>query len=702
MEQTALRKVETSLPSSGQPSEKPSATLAAARIVRRLRDAIDWQAEIDGVLELLGRSFDSHRAILFRLRELPGEGLVQSVASYWVDDTVEGISAPPTVILQSLVHSDPLLGRIAQEGRRGKMFAGMTRDIEGFLRTDFERQKIKSFLSIPVQANGVAWGSVAINDCVQERVWTGDEKAAIEIVALSLGDAIERARSDAHVGEVIRAAMLQASLDAVIVIDETGKIIEFNPAAEKMFGFAKADIIGKDMLETIIPHYYRKGFANGGEYMAGRGAPMLGRRMETVTQNATGEIFPIELTATEVRVADRRIFLGSMRDLRERRQAEDEINRQREKLHQNEKMAAMGSLLAGVSHELNNPLAVVVAQSTLLHEFSSDPQTKVRAEKVRAAAERCGRIVKSFLGMVRLHPTAQVETDLNQVVRSALEVTAYGARSSGIGVDVEFTDGQLLVLGDADHLTQVVANFLVNSQHALAPQQTERRIKVRTFRTGASTAGFSVEDNGPGIPSSIRDRIFESYFTTKPVGVGTGIGLSISRSIVERHSGKVWFEEVPSGGARFVVDLPMLGRATQAAEAVQPSNADLRRALIIDDEPDVAASLGDILELMGLRSEILSSWTSAHEVLAGVDPDIVFSDLRMPGKNGIAIYRELLAERPGLARRFVLVTGDMIGARAEIESLAAHLRPQILEKPFSTLDVRGVLGAINDQVAMAK
>ena len=323
-----------------------------------------------------------------------------------------------------------------------------------------------------------------------------------------------------------------------------------------------------------------------------------------------------------------------------------------------------------------------------------------RGGSVRAAAERCGRIVKSFLGMVRLHQATPVETDINQVVRSALEVTAYGARSTGISVDVEFADGSVLVSGDADHLTQVVANFLVNSQHALAAIQGDRRIKVRTFRTKSGLAAFSVEDNGPGIPASIRERIFESYFTTKPAGVGTGIGLSISRSIVERHNGKIWFEEVSTGGARFVVELPMIGGSAQADAATQAHGADLRRALIIDDEPDVAGSLADILELMGLRSEVVSSWTSASQVLANGEPDIVFSDLRMPGKSGIAIYRELLAERPGLARRFVLVTGDMIGARAEVEGLPAHLKPQILEKPFSTLDVRGVLGAIHDQVTL--
>ncbi len=671
----------------------------SARALRRLRNAGDWQSEISSIFEELSYELDVHRAILFRLHEVPGKGFAQSIAAFWVDQSVAGMATPPSVILQSVVEDDPLLLRLSEEVRRGNIFAGHTREIEGFLRRDFERQMIKSFLSVSVFAHGHVWGTLAINDCKRERSWSEEEKAVMEIVALALGDAIERSASDAHVSEIIRKTMLQASLDGIVVIDEAGSIIEFNPAAERMFGWQRAEVIGKDALDTLVPEYYRTGYANGAEYMAGRGAPMIGQRMETVTQNAAGDVFPIELTATEMKVADRRLFFGSIRDLRERRRAEEEINRQRDRLHQNEKMAAMGSLLAGVSHELNNPLAVVVAQSTLLHEFAADPQTKSRAEKVRAAAERCGRIVKSFLGMVRLHPTSQAETDLNQVVRSALEVTAYGARTSGIGIETDFIAGPVRVMADADHITQVVANFLVNSQHALAANQGERRIKVRTYRTDTA-AGFSVEDNGPGVPEEIRERIFESYFTTKPVGVGTGIGLSISRSIVERHSGRIWFEPVEPCGARFTVELPSIDQAAVSATVGRTTVPGLANALIVDDEPDVAGSLADILELMGVKSKVVLAWTSATEELDSFEPDIVFSDLRMPGFNGMTIYRELIALRAGLARRFVLVTGDMIGARAEIEALPAHMRPQLLEKPFSTLDVRGVLAAITDQVTL--
>jgi PAS domain S-box-containing protein len=682
-------------------AESPGLSVVCASMVRRLRQATNWQTEIEGVLATLGRAFNCHRSILFRMRDLPDKGFAQSIAAYWSDESVVESKRPPTIIVQSMVDTDPLLERLAEDVRQGKTFAGHTRDLSGFLREDFETQRIKSFLSVAVFAHGHFWGTLAVNDCLHEREWTDGEMSALELMAMSIGDAVERSESEAHVSEVIRTAMVQASLDAVVVIDESGSIIEFNPAAERMFGWLKEEILGKDVLYTLIPPFYREGYSNGADYMAGRGKPMLGRRIETTSMTADGQVFPIELTATQVHVADRRLILGSIRDLREMRRAEDEINRQREKIHQNEKMAAMGSLLAGVSHELNNPLAVVVAQSTLLHEFATDPSVKSRAEKVRAAAERCGRIVKSFLGMVRLHPTAQTETDLNAVIRSALEVTAYGARSSGIHVETELAPGTLVVMGDADHLTQVAANFLINSQHELAGLQKARRIKARTWREDGR-ALFSVEDNGGGIPEAIRHRIFESYFTTKPAGVGTGIGLSISKSIVERHGGKIWFEPVEPTGARFVVELPVTADAAPELAGAAASVSQLRFAVIVDDEPDVAGSLADILEVMGVKARVDTSFTSIDDLAAGQEPDILFSDLRMPGAGGMEIYKQILEKRPHLARRFVLVTGDMIGARAEVETVPVHLRPQILEKPFSTLDVRGVLGAISDQVTLGK
>src|SRR4051812_32222883 len=141
----------------------------AAGLLRRLRQTMDWQGELPGLFEELARQIDIHRAILFKLREVPGKGFAQSIAAYWVDDRVAGLANPPTVIMQSIVDDDPLLLRLAEEVRQGKIFAGHTRLIEGFLRHDFERQMIKSFLSVAVFAHGHVWGTLAINDCLVER-----------------------------------------------------------------------------------------------------------------------------------------------------------------------------------------------------------------------------------------------------------------------------------------------------------------------------------------------------------------------------------------------------------------------------------------------------------------------------------------------------------------------------------------------------
>src|SRR5688572_10980944 len=157
--------------------ENPGLPVMTARILRRLREANDWQTEICAVLTELGHGLDVHRSILFRLREVPGKGFAQSIAAYWVDDTVESNTEPPTLIVQSIVNNDPLLERLAEEVRQGKIFAGHTRELSGFLRQDFENQKIKSFLSVAVFAHGHVWGTLAVNDCLVEREWTGDEKA---------------------------------------------------------------------------------------------------------------------------------------------------------------------------------------------------------------------------------------------------------------------------------------------------------------------------------------------------------------------------------------------------------------------------------------------------------------------------------------------------------------------------------------------
>lgn len=689
---------ETAETSASPRSASAGLPAATSFIARRLRSANDWRQEIDDALAILGRAMDCHRAILFHLEPARQGGFIQSISAHWVDVAAIGNAHRPSLIVQDMVASDPLLGRVAREERLGKVFAGHTRELEGFLRGEFEAQHIKSFLSLSVFAHGHLWGTVAVNDCVRERVWSDDEIAALELVAYMIGDAIERSSSEQHVSEIFRTTMVHAALDGIVVIDEAGNIIEFNPAAEAMFRWSKADIIGKNIAGTLIPVEHRDGHESGmRRYLGGGPQVMIGRRVETQAVDSSGTAFPVELTISEVSAANRRLFVGSIRDLRERQRAEEEINRQREKLHQNEKMAAMGSLLAGVSHELNNPLAVVVAQSTLLYEFAADPQVRSRAEKVRAAAERCGRIVKSFLGMVRLHPGARAETDLNQVLRAALEVTAYGARSSGVAVETDLAPGALTVIGDADHITQVAANFLVNAQHSLAAVTGERKIRVRSYRDDGKV-GFWVEDTGPGIRAEIAHRIFEPYFTTKPVGVGTGIGLSISRSIVERHGGRIWFEDCQPRGVRFRVELPATSPAVGHDDPAAVRSHVIARALIIDDEPDVASSLADILEMMGVKTIVVTRWTSADEVVPSPPPDLIFSDLRMPEASGMNVYAQVRERFPALANRFVIVTGDLLGAKGEIEVHPPGTRPLLLEKPFSTMEVRAVLAALTDRL----
>ncbi|MET1110471.1 MAG: PAS domain S-box protein [Allosphingosinicella sp.] len=383
-------------------------------------------------------------------------------------------------------------------------------------------------------------------------------------------------------------------------------------------------------------------------------------------------------------------------DITDRKRAEQELAVSRDALHQSEKLAAMGALLAGVSHELNNPLAAIVGQAEMLQEDSVGTAFEVRGKKIAAAAERCARIVQTFLAMARQKDAQRSLVDLNDVVATALEIAEYGLRTAGIGVRV--TLGSMLpkILGDRDQLHQVLVNLIVNAQHAM--QSGGAYDKTLTVRTSVSHSGevlLDVTDTGPGVPEKLRGRIFDPFFTTKPQGVGTGVGLSFSHGIVEAHGGTIALE--PSRrGAHFRIALPATAESGLLAVPIAVETAAEAsaggRALIVEDEADVAETLRELLEREGYKVTVASDGSAALMALDRGDYDLILSDLRMPGVSGPDLHARLAETKPHLLDRMGFVTGDTLGSSMD-DFLRGCGRP-VLEKPFTKIGVRCLIASI--------
>ncbi len=256
-------------------------------------------------------------------------------------------------------------------------------------------------------------------------------------------------------------------------------------------------------------------------------------------------------------------------------------------------MSALGELLAGVAHELNNPLSVVVGHAMMLREETADANTLRRIDKIAQAAERCTRIVKSFLAMARQEPAVLSPVDPNPVVRRALDAARTG---DGLAAEVELRldDDLPPIMADADQIAQVVLNLVCNAAQAIAASGVGGRIVVSSeFRNGS--VEIRVSDDGPGISSEIRGRVFEPFFTTK--GEGTGLGLALCHRVVISHRGRIRVDPRPGGGTVFTVRLPMADKVARepapSANGVKgPARA---RILIVEDEADVAELMRDIL-----------------------------------------------------------------------------------------------------------
>ena len=503
-----------------------------------------------------------------------------------------------------------------------------------------------------------------------------------------------RDMTELKAGEAQYAAITAAALDCIIVFDDTGRVVEFNPSAERSLGFSRAAAIGRPVATLLDLPALRAG--ENGQWAAPEGTPAwVGSRIETEAVREDGARFPVELAVGEVRLPSRRLFTAYLRDLTAARTAEAEIQRQREALHESEKMAAFGSLLAGVAHELNNPLSIVIGNAMMLGEEAKElaPALIGRTDRIQAAAERCGRIVRSFLALARQNRSQVKPMSIATAVQTALELLAYGLRGSGVAVERDIPDDLPSVPCDHDQFNQVLSNLLVNARQVLEARPQPRRVRI-SARLDGDFVRVDVADNGPGVPEALRGQIFDPFFTTKPAGIGMGIGLTVSRGIMEVHGGTLALEEAPGGGACFIIRLPRHSADEGIAEeeAAVPVARARQPALVLDDEPEIAALLADMLGRQGYDCDVVDTGDAALQRLAAQDYALILCDLRMPGIDGAAVYEWLRQHRPHLCVRVGFVTGDTLGSASE--GFVARTGRPMLEKPFVPSALRQLVAEI--------
>ena len=479
-------------------------------------------------------------------------------------------------------------------------------------------------------------------------------------------------------------AIVNSALDGIITAGADGRIVEFNPAAEKMFQCRRKDAIGRPWTELVLaPRMRQSILANEGSTDPARLIQTLPReRTRSISRRMSGEEFPIEFTVTQTKVDDVDYFTGHIRDLTEVKKYEAELQRQRDVLFQSEKLSALGSLLAGVAHELNNPLSIIVGRSSMLKESAPSEKVQTSASKIHDAANRCARIVRTFLAMARQRPQRAETTDLNEVVETALELLAYNLRDDNIDVHLDLDPDLPETRADPDQLTQVIINLLVNAQHALNPLDQTRRIDIST-RYFADSDHFRivVEDNGPGISKDVRSRIFDPFFTTKPVGAGTGLGLSVSQGMVQSHGGSLEYAASTIGGAAFEINLPRRRGSDEgpAGESTGAHAGQVADILVVDDDDEGCEMLKELLTSRGFRVTTETEAEAALRTLKSKDVDLIISDIRMPGMDGVGFFDALDAQGSAYTDKLIFVTGDPVNQRTRDLKLRSG-RP-ILDKP---------------------
>ena len=407
-------------------------------------------------------------------------------------------------------------------------------------------------------------------DAIPDGLAPGNYVAAgaflLVVLAVSIGgEWFQRARGEANRvnhdlarREAHLRSILETVPDAMVVIDEAGLMRDFSKTAERLFGWAAGDVFGRNVSMLMpSPHreahdgYLQRYYETGEKRIIGLGRVVVGQRRD-------GSTFPMELSVGEMRIADQRYFTGFVRDLTERQQTEARMQELQTELLHVSRLTALGEMASALAHEINQPLSAIanyLKGSSMLLRGSDVPVGKVADAVERASAEalRAGEIIRRLRDFVARGETERRVESLSKLIEEASALALVGAKQHGVRVSMDFDPIVDQVLVDRVQIQQVVLNLIRNAIDAMADSPT-RTLHVAIERDGDARAMVAVTDSGPGIGAEALERLFQPFFTTKAAGMG--VGLSISRTIVEAHGGHLRARNREGGGARFEFSLP--------------------------------------------------------------------------------------------------------------------------------------------------
>jgi len=484
------------------------------------------------------------------------------------------------------------------------------------------------------------------------------------------------------------AAAVEQTGDLIIITTPDARIEHANEAAVRALGYPREQLASM-RLPDVLDEAQRDLVGQIGTHVRGSGV----WRGTLYHRRADGRTFPAASTVVALRGDDGSVthFVGVQRDITE------EL-RLRDQLVNSERLSAVGELVAGVAHEINNPLQTIVGCVELLIEEGRDTAVVRDLKLVRQEAARAGQIVRNLLSFVRRGSPDRKLVDLNDIVRAMADLREFHLVQRGVTLTLDLAPQRLPVVANRDEIQQIVVNNLLNAEHALMSSGTPQpAITLKTWTDGGMHV-VEMSDNGPGISPELRGRIFEPFFTTKDVGEGTGLGLSISLGIARAHGGALELcDGVPGTGACFRLSIPAAipAAATVGAGDLSADRVDAagegRRALVVEDEAPIRQLIVRLLQRRGYAVVEAHSRTAAQDAVRGGSFDLVLCDLRLSDGSGVSVVEDIRAVSPILTRRVIFVTGDASGLAAAEPEFADM---PVLPKPFTSADLDRALTSL--------